>query len=286
MPVRKKRIQHPKRRKTVSRKRPTVGGSFEDLVRLQARLLTPGGCPWDREQTHESLRTYLLEEAYEVLEAIESRDAAKLREELGDLLLQVVFHAALAEKAGRFDIRGVAQGIHDKMVRRHPHVFGDAAADTSGQVLKNWEHLKAEERRAAGKKPADGGGDSLLDGVPHTLPALLEGYQLTRRAARIGFDWDDLAGVLDKVREELEEVRTAAGAKRIEEEVGDLLFVTVNVARFLHIDPEIALKKANRKFTERFRQMEAAMHRRGSKLADASREEMEELWERSKALGR
>ena len=291
---------------------------------LQERLLAPGGCPWDREQTHETLRTYLIEECYEVLEAIESGDPAKLREELGDLLLQVVFHAQLAKQAGKFDISEVTRGIHEKLVRRHPHVFGEAKARTAGQVLKNWEQLKAVERSRAAllrqgfggqarsvgqaqtggkgpaKQPADkpskakkarhGGQapESLLDGVPHTLPAMLEAYQITRRAARIGFDWDDLAGILEKVKEEAREIvevaaRPApAGAPRIEEEVGDLLFAAVNMARFLGIDPEIALKKANRKFQARFREMEKKMHLEGRKLAEASRQEMEDLWDGSK----
>jgi MazG family protein len=249
-------------------------------VKLQEWLLAPGGCPWDREQTHETLRTYLIEECYEVLEAIESGDPAKLREELGDLLLQVVFHAQLAKQAGKFDIAEVARGIHEKLVRRHPHVFGEVKAKTAGQVLKNWEQLKAAER-AQKKQEAE----SLLDGVPHTLPALLEAYQMTRRAARIGFDWDDIGGILEKVKEEAREVAEAAAVKspRVEEEVGDLLFAAVNMARFLGIDPEIALKKANRKFQGRFREMEKHMDRKGRKLAQATRQEMEDLWDRSKA---
>jgi MazG family protein len=174
----------------------------------------------------------------------------------------------------------VAQGIHEKLVRRHPHVFGEVKAKTAGQVLKNWEQLKAAER-VQKKREAQ----SLLDGVPHTLPALLEAYQMTRRAARIGFDWDDLAGILEKVKEEAREVTEAAALKSplIEEEAGDLLFAAVNMARFLGIDPEIALKKANRKFASRFREMERHMDRQGRKLAEATRQEMEDLWDRSKA---
>jgi MazG family protein len=260
---------------------------FADLVALQARLLGPDGCPWDREQTHETLRTYLVEETYEVLDALESGDRQKFASELGDLLLQIVFHSQLAAQRGEFDIGDVIEGIHSKMLRRHPHVFGDAKAKDSAQVLKNWEQLKAEERGAeTGKRNA-----SLLDGVPRTLPAVLEAYQLTRCAARIGFDWDHLDGLLEKLNEEADELRAAmgkpAGAEKgkqahTEEEVGDLLFVAVNVARFLGIDPEIALKKANRKFVARFQEMEREVERRGSKLADASREEMETLWDRSK----
>lgn len=257
---------------------------FEDLVALQTRLLDPNGCPWDREQTHESLRTYLLEEAYEVMETIDAQDYAKLPDELGDLLLQVVFHAELARRAGRFDIGDVVERIHNKLVRRHPHVFGDVRAETAGDVVKNWEQLKAEERKAA----ANGGEkqrDSLLDGIPRTLPATLEAYQLTRRASRIGFDWDDLEGLLDKLKEEAAELRSAMNeenAARREEEIGDLLFVAVNVARFLHVDPEIALKKANRKFQQRFRAMERQAARTGRKLADVPRDEMERLWNQAK----
>jgi MazG family protein len=260
-------------------KKPT----FDDLVALQARLLAPDGCPWDREQTHQTLRTYLIEETYEVLDALESGDPQKLAAELGDLLLQVVFHAQVAAQRGDFDIGDVVAGIHEKLVRRHPHVFGETQARDAAQVLKNWEQLKAEERGAE-----NGGNRSLLEGVPRTLPAVLEAYQLTRRAARIGFDWDELEGLLEKLQEEARELRQAAGplaggeAARVEEEVGDLLFVAVNVARFLNVDPEIALKKASRKFVARFQEMEREMERRGSQLAAAPREVMEELWEQSK----
>ena len=287
---------------------------FEDLVALQARLRGSDGCPWDREQTHESLRTYLVEEAYEVLDTIEAGDFRKLSEELGDLLLQVVFHAQLASEAGRFDIGDVIERIHTKLVRRHPHVFGPSTpagenavrAETAAQVLKNWEELKAEERQEQAGKPEQG---SILDGVPRTLPALLEAYQLTRRAANIGFDWDDIEGLLEKLKEETaelrqtlskEEKRTAAGTLRprsgqaaalpkgaatakVEEEAGDLLFVAVNIARFLNTDPELALKKANQKFSRRFRWMEQEAARQGRRLAEVPREVMEALWEQSKS---
>ncbi|MGH9792617.1 MAG: nucleoside triphosphate pyrophosphohydrolase, partial [Candidatus Acidiferrales bacterium] len=256
---------------------------FEDLVALQTRLLDPNGCPWDREQTHESLRTYLLEEAYEVLETIDAGDYAKLPDELGDLLLQVVFHAELARRAGRFDIGDVVERIHEKLVRRHPHVFGEVRAETAGEVVKNWEQLKVEERKA--EKGEHAAGVSLLDDIPRSLPAAHEAYQLTRRASRIGFDWDDLEGLLDKLKEEAAELRSAMNeenAARREEEIGDLLFVAVNVARFLHVDPEIALKKANRKFQQRFRAMERQAARTGRKLADVPRDEMERLWNQAK----
>jgi MazG family protein len=295
-----------------------VGGSanspgewFEKLVALQARLRAPGGCPWDREQTHESLRRFLAEETYEVLDAMENGTPREFAGELGDLLLQVVFHSVLAEEAGRFTVADVIESIHAKMVRRHPHVFGDVKAATSGEVLKNWEQIKAEERTAAGKparkKDAD---DSILGGIPRSLPAALEAYQLTRRAAHIGFDWDNLEGIFEKLDEEKRELleirpngedskaiatvgagnqrRKSGGASsstahaRIEEEAGDLLFAAVNVARFLGVDPEIALKKANRKFRQRFNFMESAAQRENRRLADLPRERMEELWNDAK----
>lgn len=286
----------PARRKRKARKRsPGYGSRFEKLVALEARLLSPDGCPWDREQTHQSLRTYLLEETYETLEALDSGDPEMLASELGDLLLQIVFHAELARKAGRFDIGDVIGRIHAKMVRRHPHVFGKTRARTSAQVLKNWEQLKTEERRSE----SSANGRSLLSGVPRNLPAVLEAYQLTRRAARIGFDWEDLDGLLEKLKEETEELRgalrsvdlesstrknVAAGERQgLEAEVGDLLFVVVNIARFLGVDPEIALKKANRKFLRRFEQMEQEAARQGRRLADLPRERLEALWELSKS---
>jgi len=268
----------------------TAGEWFEKLAAVQARLRAPDGCPWDREQTHVTLRTYLIEEAYEVLEALESGDDAKFAEEMGDLLLQIVFHSQIAREEGRFTVSDVIREIHDKMVRRHPHVFGEKRAKDSAEVLKNWEQIKKEERMAAGKgkagesekekKPA-----SLLDGVSKALPAALEGFQLTRRAARIGFDWENAEGVFDKINEETGELRgalNAKDAKKTEEEMGDLLFATVNLARFLHIDPEIALKKANVKFSKRFRQMEALAAETGRPLAEVPREQMEEFWETTK----
>ena len=268
----------------------SAGRCFEALVQLQKSLLAPGGCPWDREQTHESLRTYLIEETYEVLEALDAQDFKRLPGELGDLLLQVVFHAELASRAGRFDIRDVIEHIHTKMVRRHPHIFGKVKAATSKVVLKNWEQLKAEERAGSGEGAAEAiKKTSILEGVPRTLPALLEAYQLTRRAAHIGFDWDNVEGILEKLSEETAELREHLGPRRnagsqrgVEEELGDLIFVAVNLARFLRVDPEIALKKANRKFAARFRAMEQEAFRRGGPLADVPRDEMEALWDRSK----
>jgi MazG family protein len=297
VPVSRKRTRKSKtaiRAAKVTREstRPGTGKLFEKLVALQERLLAPDGCPWDREQTHESLRTYLIEEAYEVLDALESGDPDKFAEEMGDLLLQIIFHSELAARAGRFDIGDVIERVHTKMVRRHPHVFGKDKARTAAQVLKNWEHLKAEERRmdradrglkySAATQEHD---PSLLDGIPRSLPAILEAYQLTRRAARVGFDWTNIAGVLDKLREETGELETeiAAGNRAaVESEVGDLLFAAVNVARFLKLDPEIALKKANRKFIDRFRQMETRSAAEGRKLADLNAAELDALWEQAK----
>ena len=284
------------------------GALFEKLVALQARLRAPGGCPWDREQTHQSLRTFLIEETYEVLDALDRGDRSELASELGDLLLQIIFHAQLAKEAGEFAISDVIQHIHDKLVRRHPHVFGSVKAGTAAEVLKNWEQLKAEERgderkTDGGAKQGTRGGESILDGMPRTLPALLEAHQLTRRAANIGFDWEGVEGILDKLNEESAELRSAlasqgrggaaanggdsaagkgSASRRVEEEAGDLLFVAVNVVRFLGLDPEIALKKANRKFAGRFQWMEREAARRGKRFAEIPREQMEELWDRSK----
>jgi tetrapyrrole methylase family protein/MazG family protein len=263
-----------------------AGKWFEKLVKLQARLRAPNGCPWDREQTHMTLRTYLIEEAYEVVEALESGDDAKFAEELGDLLLQVVFHTDIARDEGRFDVADVIEGVHEKMVRRHPHVFGEKRAKDAKAVLKSWEKIKAEERKAKEKESAKPA--SLLDGVSRALPGTMEGFQLTRRASRIGFDWDSADGVLEKLAEEAAELRreiASGDTKRAEEETGDLLFAAVNLARFLHVDPEIALKKANAKFAARFREMERMARESGRELADVPRAEMEALWERAKNEG-
>ncbi|MBI4462176.1 MAG: nucleoside triphosphate pyrophosphohydrolase [Acidobacteria bacterium] len=264
---------------------------FEDLVKLMARLRAPDGCPWDRQQTPRSLRTYLLEETYEVLDAIERDDPAALRDELGDLLLQIVFLAQIAREDKRFTIDDVVGELHEKLVRRHPHVFGTQQAETPEQVVKNWEALKAEERE---QKNRDAGaehrfateGKGLLSDVPRTLPALLEAYQLTRRAAQVGFDWSKLDDLLAKLTEEVGELRQALAAqaepKRLEDEVGDLLFVAVNIARYLKIDPEVALRRTNRKFIARFRQIEEALEQRGKSWEQTSLEEMDALWEASK----
>jgi tetrapyrrole methylase family protein/MazG family protein len=298
MAIRKKAKQHTVKTKKSSAKPPRskaagAGEWFEKLVEVQARLRAADGCPWDREQTHATLRTYLIEEAYEVLDALESGDDSKFAEELGDLLLQIVFHSQIAREEQRFDVRDVIREIHDKMVRRHPHVFGETKAKNSAEVLKKWEQIKAEERRSKGGEASAASGtkeaESLLDGISRGLPATIEGFQLTRRAARIGFDWENAEGVLEKIAEESVELREALSAgeagPRIEEEIGDLLFAAVNVARFLHVDPEIALKKANGKFSRRFRAMERLAGESGRALADVPRAEMEALWEAVKESG-
>ena len=250
--------------------------SFEEVVQLMARLRAPDGCPWDREQTHRSLRTYLLEETYEVLDAIERDDAEALKDELGDLLLQVIFHAQMAREQGRFGIDDVLAGLHEKLVRRHPHVFGEGKADTAQQVVHNWEALKAKERDNEG---------SALEGVSEHVPALLEAYQLTRKAAQVGFDWEKPEDVLAKLDEEIGEVRkelAAGDTERVEGELGDLLFVVVNLARKLKVDPEVALRRANRKFVERFRRVESELARQGKRPENSTLQEMDALWERAK----
>ncbi len=283
-------------RSRASRSARSAGQWSERLVNLQARLRAPNGCPWDIEQTHLTLRTYLIEEAYEVLEALESGEDSKFAEELGDLLLQVVFHAQIASEENRFTAADVVREIHQKMVRRHPHVFGEKRARNAAEVLKNWEQIKAAERRAKDAKrgatasaAAEKHTESLLDGIPHTLPAVMQGFQLTRRASRIGFDWDRPEGVVEKLQEELAELRKAQAensAQRIEEEIGDVLFAAVNLARFLKVDPEIALKRTNAKFSWRFREMERVARESGRALADVPRDEMESLWERAKSAER
>jgi len=266
--------------------RREIGKHFELLVGLQARLRAPNGCPWDREQTHDSLRTYLVEETYEVLDALDSGDPKKVAGELGDLLLQIVFHSQLAAEAGQFDIRDVIDHIYTKMVRRHPHVFGNVDANTSAEVLKNWEQIKAAERAAKGSGNAGTARRSVLDGVPGTLPALLEAHQLTRRAANVGFDWQRMEGLFEKLTEETGELKGVLAqndSAAREEEVGDLLFVCVNLARFMGLDAELALKKANRKFAARFRGMERIAAARGRELGRLSAAELESLWNEVKA---
>ena len=247
------------------------------------------GAPGIASRRTSSLRTYLIEEAYEVLDALESGDDQKFAEELGDLLLQITFHSQIASEEGRFTVADVIREVHEKMVRRHPHVFGNQRAKDAEEVLKNWHQIKAQERRTKaatnGVTAVDEAPESALDGVTRALPATLEGLQLTKKAARTGFDWDDAAGIFDKLTEESAELHSAVEGKnavKIEEETGDLLFAAVNLARYLHVDPEIALKKANAKFVRRFREMERLSAASGRKFADIPRAEKESLWNSAK----
>ena len=253
-------------------------GGVSRLREIVARLRAPGGCPWDREQTHQSLRAALIEECYETIEAIEKADDANLREELGDLLLHVVMHAQMGEERKAFDFDDVVEAVCDKLIRRHPHVFGSAQATESAQVARIWESIKRGEK---------GVGSSVMDGLPAAFSALLLAHEVQRRAARVGFDWDDASQVLDKVEEEIEELREAIpGEERptIEEELGDLFFSVVNVARKLGVDSEMALAAATRKFIRRFRALEAQIGARGSKLEETSTQDMNNLWERNKQM--
>jgi len=267
---------------------PTTSGPlFARFVDLIARLRAPGGCPWDREQTHESVKPMTIEEAYEVAEAIDERDDHELAAELGDLLLQVVFHADIARERGAFGIEQVIGRVSEKMVRRHPHVFAGETAESAGEVLRNWEAIKQAERAAKGQAAEDG---SMLDGVSRRLPATMEAFQLTTKAARVGFDWPDVASVLAKLDEEVAELKRAVAAggdpAAVNDEVGDVFFAAVNVARLLGADPESALKAANRKFRRRFRHVEAGLRDRGRSPAESSLEEMDDLWNEAKARER
>ena len=274
-------------RKSARANNLSAGEWFEKLVAVQKRLRAPQGCPWDREQTHATLRPYLIEEAYEVIDALDSGDDAKFAEEMGDLLLQVVFHSEIAREQQRFTVADVLREIHDKMVRRHPHVFADVSARNSAEVLQNWERIKATERLDKNVSTKNGAAKqqqkpaSLLDGVSRGLPAVLQGLQLTRKAARAGFDWQDADGIFEKLREEMAEVRHALAEKdpkKAEEELGDLLFAAVNLARFVQVDPEIALKKANAKFQRRFMEMEKAARQNDRTFDGMPREDKESLW--------
>jgi MazG family protein len=266
-----------------------VGARFERLVEIVRTLRAPGGCPWDREQTHASLRPFVLEETYEVLEAIEHGAPAELRDELGDFLFEAVFLAQISDEAGDFGISDAIDAICDKLVRRHPHVFDRSTGEaplTSGQVIERWETLKAREREAAGKPSTRP--QSTLSGVPRTLPSLLRAYELSARAAAVGFDWAQAGDVLAKIEEEVAEVRreVETGAmgdlSRAEDEMGDLLFAIANLSRKLGIEPEAALRRANEKFTARFEAVERALSARGRALGDASLDEMETEWQRAK----
>jgi MazG family protein len=294
----------------------TTGERFERAVAIMERLRAPGGCPWDREQTFDSIKPYTLEETYEVLEAIDNRDWPELAGELGDLLLQVLFYAEMAKEQSSFSIDDVLDRLSTKLINRHPHVFGDVKADTSADVKRNWEAIKVEERklqekRKRGEESGAPGGEekrSILAGVSSAMPSLLEAHKLSSRAAQAGFDWPNVDGLFEKLHEETEELREelaefpAPGPRpqgrgvagsgrtvvpeklqaRLEEEVGDLFFVLVNTARYLSVDPESALRKTNRKFKRRFQWMEARLHESGRSADQASMEELEALWQRAK----
>lgn len=258
----------------------SAGEKFERLVEIMARLRGEGGCPWDREQTFDSIKPYTLEETYEVLDAIDRRDWRGLAEELGDLVLQAVFYAQMAAEEGHFTIADALDAINAKLVRRHPHVFGDGTARTAEQVLARWNEIKQEEKRERGEEKR-----GLLDGVVRNQPALMEAAHLSKKAAAAGFDWPDIEGVFGKIREEIVELENArAGASReeIEGEIGDLLFTVVNAARFLGVDPEQALRRTNAKFRQRFAQVEGGLEERGRSFGETTIEEMEELWQQAK----
>lgn len=262
--------------------------SFDELITIMARLRAPGGCPWDREQTYGSLAQYLLEETYETFDAIqeaEEGNPANLREELGDVLLQVVFHSQIAEERGDFTIDEVIRGVAEKLVLRHPHVFGEKKLETASDVVNNWDELKRMERAASGKeeKPKD----SILDDVTVHFPALLEAQKLTKKAAKVGFDWESAEQIFDKLHEEIDELKAALKEKKeieIQEEIGDLLFVIVNLARHFDADAETALKLTNRKFRRRFSFIENELKRQNKTLAETSLEEMDRLWNEAKDL--
>jgi MazG family protein len=271
--------------------------SFADLVALMARLRSLEGCPWDREQTYTSLAPMLLEEAYETFDAVEEARAGRpneLRDELGDMLFQIVFYAQVAKERNEFTIDDVLEAIHTKMVRRHPHVFGDAHADDAAEVLRNWEAIKAEEKRLAGKEAKGDEAASLLDGVSQRAPALMEAHQLSTKAARVQFDWQNIEDIFTKLHEEIDELRAAikeheASSEaeeeqqtRVREEVGDVLFAVTNIARHLHVEPEAALKLTNRKFRRRFHYIEQQLKRRGRSIDAATLDEMEALWQEAK----
>lgn len=292
---------------------PTTGERFERAVAIMERLRAPGGCPWDREQTFDTIKPYTLEETYEVLEAIDNRDWQELAGELGDLLLQVLFYAEMAKEQSSFSIDDVLDRLSNKLIDRHPHVFGDVKADTSDQVKRNWEALKDEERKKKeGGEEAKSERRSILAGVSSKIPSLIEAQKLSSRAAQIGFDWPEVEGLFDKLKEETDELREhlkefpapgprpqargVAGSGRtiipgqlqekLEEEVGDLFFVLVNIARYLSVDPESALRKTNRKFRRRFQWMEARLHESGRSAEDAPMEELESLWQQAKSRER
>jgi tetrapyrrole methylase family protein/MazG family protein len=253
------------------------GSSLERFQEIMAHLRAPDGCPWDREQTHLSLRKYLLEEAYETLDALDAQDPRKISEELGDLFLQIVFHAQIASENGEFNMADIIKGIHDKLVRRHPHVFGDVLVDGAANVLQNWEIIKAEERIANGEIEK-----SLLDGLPAALPALIQAQEYQSRAARVGFDWPEIEGVLEKIREEIDEIIGANNHDELTAEMGDLLFALVNLARWKKIDAEAALRETNIKFKRRFGFVQQGARHMERPIQELSLDEMEALWQEAK----
>ena len=259
--------------------------SFDELYATMSRLRAPGGCPWDREQTYGSLAQYLIEECYELFDAIQEAertgDTSNLTEELGDVLLQVVFHSVIAEEKGDFKFDDVATGINEKLILRHPHVFGEKELHTAEEVLNNWDELKKQQRAQSGTP--DKVKDSILDEVPVHFPALLEGQKLTKKAAKVKFDWENTGQIFDKLEEETAELKEAIGSNaNIEEEIGDVLFVILNLARKLDIDAESALKKTNRKFRKRFGYIEKSLKGQGRALEDSDLQEMDSLWNESK----
>ncbi len=255
------------------------GTSFESFAEIVAHLRALDGCPWDREQTHQTLRTHLLEEAYETLSAMDVNDAESMREEFGDLLLQVLLNSQIASEANEFTITNVIKSINDKLIRRHPHVFGDVQVDGVNGVLQNWEKLKEKER---GKKKEEKG---ILDGVPAALPALTQAQEYQDRAAQVGFDWPQIDGVLDKIREEIEEIKNAEVDFELASEIGDLFFVLVNFARWKHVDAESVLRGTNAKFKKRFAFVEQGAKKKGRNLSDMTLEEMDVLWNEAKQAG-
>ena len=286
----------------------TTGERFERAVAIMERLRAPGGCPWDREQTFDSIKPYTLEETYEVLEAIDNRDWDELPGELGDLLLQVLFYSEMGKEQGTFSIDDVLDRLSEKLVNRHPHVFGEVKADTAEDVKRNWDALKSEERKKRGDESADATQASILASVSSSMPALLEAQKLSSRAAQVGFDWPDIESLFEKLSEETSELREhlrefpapgpmppgrgVAGSgrqnvpedlrSRMEEEVGDLFFVLVNLARYLSVDPESSLRKTNRKFRRRFQWMEQKLREKGAAPETASTDELESLWQKAK----
>lgn len=258
----------------------TAGGKFDRLIEIMSRLRGPGGCPWDREQSFETIKPYLLEETYEVMDAIDTRDWRGLSEELGDLLLQPVFFAQMASEAGLFGIADSLDAINEKLVRRHPHIFGDVTAETPADVKRNWDAIKAEEKKRRGERPG-----GLLEAIPRSTPALVEAQALGSKASSKGFDWANTGAVLEKLHEELNEVAEARVQGKQDElagEIGDLLFVVVNLARHLHVDAEQALRKTNAKFRARFGYVERVLAERGRTPGESTLEEMDQLWMEAK----